>query len=643
MPKKTSRVRQKSPHKSFKRPFIFGMVCLLFASAMFVPLIVFAATPTFTEYASPTIPGAIVKGPDGNLWFTGRDDKIGKINPTSGAITTYPLPEINSAPSGIIAGPDGNLWFAEAFKDRIAKITPSGAITEYPVSRSDFVQVSELVFGPDGNIWFTAFSASAAYGIGVMNTNGVVLKKFVPNNSTPTTPGRGVEGISVGSDGYIWFVEQNLGKVVKLNPSDGNFTEFAIPNPSGGSLVPTATTLGPDGNTWFSTYYGKTIGKIVPSTGTITMYGGLSKSPSGITTGPDGNIWFGLVYKGLGKLVPSTGEITEFTSPSAALGGGFNPTTGPDNKIWYTVNSNASKVGKADLGLSSPIWTPPPLPGLPPGSGGNGLPVTTPPSGGNSGPPAPNPSPTPLPPDKLTLVISHDGTTKATVSVGIKLDNRDYIVPDRQVLYVDGSLGIVEVRSGASIKGTGKVGGLKVAKGAILAPGHSPGCLNSGDLNMSGTYEAEVNGTEACNSYDQAKVAGTVTLSGNLELALGSDFTPEAGQKFIIIDNDGQDAVQGTFAGLAEGALVVSRNVPFTVSYKGGDGNDVVLTAAPQDKYLIAANNANSTPAQTVKSWTTSRILYLIMFIAAILGLLALALAAFRWQALQKHLKLQVK
>jgi hypothetical protein len=64
-----------------------------------------------------------------------------------------------------------------------------------------------------------------------------------------------------------------------------------------------------------------------------------------------------------------------------------------------------------------------------------------------------------------------------------------------------------------------------------------------------------------------------------------------SGERFVLISNDGTDPVTGTFAGLPEGALlsalgpeieesdiVVASNVQFRISYKGGDGNDVVLT-----------------------------------------------------------------
>jgi hypothetical protein len=49
---------------------------------------------------------------------------------------------------------------------------------------------------------------------------------------------------------------------------------------------------------------------------------------------------------------------------------------------------------------------------------------------------------------------------------------------------------------------------------------------------------------------------------------------------FKIIDNDGTlDDVTGTFNGYGEGATIGVGPVTYKVSYKGGDGNDVTLTA----------------------------------------------------------------
>jgi hypothetical protein len=74
-------------------------------------------------------------------------------------------------------------------------------------------------------------------------------------------------------------------------------------------------------------------------------------------------------------------------------------------------------------------------------------------------------------------------------------------------------------------------------------------------------------------------VTGTVDLgNATLNTILFNGYAPSLNDSFTIINNDGADAVTGTFGGLAEGATVTVDSFDFTISYVGGDGNDVVLT-----------------------------------------------------------------
>lgn len=64
---------------------------------------------------------------------------------------------------------------------------------------------------------------------------------------------------------------------------------------------------------------------------------------------------------------------------------------------------------------------------------------------------------------------------------------------------------------------------------------------------------------------------------------VGGGFRATGAATLVIIDNDGADSVTGAFTGLAEGATVALGDLVYTISYCGGDGNDVTLTlAAPQ-------------------------------------------------------------
>lgn len=122
-----------------------------------------------------------------------------------------------------------------------------------------------------------------------------------------------------------------------------------------------------------------------------------------------------------------------------------------------------------------------------------------------------------------------------------------------------------------------------VAAGAALIGG---GTLTSGTVTINGSLEGgwTINGnvslstTSAYSSspFSGLTVNGTVTLDGTL--SLGSDSRLAVGQTITLVNNDGVDAVTGTFKQLAEGTEFISGNGKFTISYVGGTGNDVVLT-----------------------------------------------------------------
>lgn len=150
---------------------------------------------------------------------------------------------------------------------------------------------------------------------------------------------------------------------------------------------------------------------------------------------------------------------------------------------------------------------------------------------------------------------------------------------------VTGTYGGVSVFDKGILKGTGTVAWLSVSPGGKVAPGLSPGVLNTGDLNISGgTLEIEIGGTTPGTGdghHDQTNVTGTVALGGTgttLTTLLWNSYSPAVGENYVIINNDGSDAVTGTFSGLAQDASFTQNGVTFSISYTGGDGNDVVLT-----------------------------------------------------------------
>ncbi|MFO0940973.1 MAG: PKD domain-containing protein [Pirellulales bacterium] len=154
--------------------------------------------------------------------------------------------------------------------------------------------------------------------------------------------------------------------------------------------------------------------------------------------------------------------------------------------------------------------------------------------------------------------------------------------------------GAIFVSSNATLKGTGSFTGNVLNQGTV-APGNSPGIvtINGNYTQSSGaSLQIELQGTNpTVPDFDQLFVNGAVSLAGTLDVSLLGGFNPSVGNSFKIIDNDGSDAITGTFTGLPEGATVSGGGATFQISYVGGTGNDVVLTTTSAVPFVVTNNN----------------------------------------------------
>jgi fibronectin-binding autotransporter adhesin len=150
--------------------------------------------------------------------------------------------------------------------------------------------------------------------------------------------------------------------------------------------------------------------------------------------------------------------------------------------------------------------------------------------------------------------------------------------------------GAVTVEDGATLGGAGFItGAVTVNSGGTLAPGNSPGIISTGDLSlMSGSFlSVEIDSITVGTGYDQVDVTGSVTLGGDLQIALG--FTPAPLDNFFLINNDGADAITGLLGGHAQGDQFSLGGYIWKISYVGDfgtnsftGGNDLVIQGVPE-------------------------------------------------------------
>ncbi|MFF4543864.1 autotransporter [Streptomyces sp. NPDC001406] len=111
-------------------------------------------------------------------------------------------------------------------------------------------------------------------------------------------------------------------------------------------------------------------------------------------------------------------------------------------------------------------------------------------------------------------------------------------------------------------------------KGTVRGPVTNDG-LVVGGLTVTGDYVQRAKGQLVLRG-EPLKVAGAVRLAGSFDMsAAGTDTAHE----ITVIDHTGRSRTTGAFDGLREGARLKLVDTVYRISYRGGDGNDVVLTA----------------------------------------------------------------
>lgn len=185
-----------------------------------------------------------------------------------------------------------------------------------------------------------------------------------------------------------------------------------------------------------------------------------------------------------------------------------------------------------------------------------------------------------------TLVLATDNSYSGNTTV------------NAGTLIVNGSLAsssAVAVNNAGTLGGSGTVNGtVNVASGGTVSPGNSPGVLSTGNVTFQSgsTFVVELNGATT-GTFDQLNVTGTVFLY-NGTLTVSGTITSNIGQQIVILNNDDDDGLAGTFNNLPEGAVLDLNGLAFQITYQGGtDGNDVVLTEVlpPNDVSVTVTDN----------------------------------------------------
>jgi autotransporter-associated beta strand protein len=145
-----------------------------------------------------------------------------------------------------------------------------------------------------------------------------------------------------------------------------------------------------------------------------------------------------------------------------------------------------------------------------------------------------------------------------------------------------GTLGGAGIIAGSAVIGTG-------AGGAFLAPakGGEPATLtiqSTVTFNSDATYACTLQASKKKSANDEVVANGVTINSGaQFNLVARVEGKLKAGTSFTVISNTASTPIGGTFANLADGAILTVGNTNLQASYEGGDGNDLTLTVVPNE------------------------------------------------------------
>jgi streptogramin lyase len=113
--------------------------------------------------AAESRPMVLTPGPDGAIWFSRGDGRIGRVTP-AGDVSSVPVASPARSLYGVCAGPDGALWYTLLAADRVGRISLDGDAQEFPLPAGSMPSL--ITAGPDGALWCTLNQANAGRGAG---------------------------------------------------------------------------------------------------------------------------------------------------------------------------------------------------------------------------------------------------------------------------------------------------------------------------------------------------------------------------------------------------------------------------------------------------------------------------------------------
>jgi virginiamycin B lyase len=280
---------------------------------------------------------------DGAIWWTGQlSNKLGRLDPKTGAIKEYSLRTPHTGPHGLTEDRSGNIWFTGNNAGLIGKLDPNtGLVTEYNLPDPAAKDPHTLIFDREGILWFTVQQANR---IGRLDPKSGEIKLV-----TSPTPRSRPYGMALNSKNVVFFVEFGANKVSSIDSKTMEIKEYPLPDPG---ARPRRIAISSDDMIWYTDFARGYLGRLDVAIGKVTEW----QSPSGPKSEPygivftKGALWYNESFAKPNTIVRFDPKTEKFQTWAIPGGGDIvrNMDVTPDGNP-VMANSLVNQVGLVQI------------------------------------------------------------------------------------------------------------------------------------------------------------------------------------------------------------------------------------------------------------------------------------------------------
>jgi streptogramin lyase len=294
-----------------------------------------------TEFDLPRRDGEphdAVMDSEGMIWYADFVEPIlGRLNPRTGEIKEWPLPEIKAGypqgSLGVALDPKGNPWIARAFQGGLATMDKkTEKITSYRIPKehdNEYTRTTFNAVGKDGTVWLDdpfnrmlyILNPSTGKMVGYPAYPGWKWDFEAPGGRLGIGPNGEKEdhfmyGVAVDSKGTGYWGDTANRNVGAMDPETGKTTLYPTPTPNS---FPHRIEMADGDQLWFAEINARKIGHFDTNTKKFEEWAALGDDdPYGAAADKAGYVWTGGTPTDyVTRLNPKTGEMIQYLLPNS--------------------------------------------------------------------------------------------------------------------------------------------------------------------------------------------------------------------------------------------------------------------------------------------------------------------------------------